>query len=61
MPVSYFPCVLPLLLIAVPLLCLPRGKKPFLMASAGSTVRPEAFEAMATLAGGEDVGRVGDE
>jgi hypothetical protein len=38
MPVSYFPCVLPLLLVAVPLLFLPRGKKPFLVASAGSLV-----------------------
>jgi hypothetical protein len=38
MPVSYFPCVLPLLLVSVPLLFLPRGKKPFLVASACSLV-----------------------
>ena len=38
MPVSYFPCVLPLLLIAVPLLCLTRGKKPFLIASTRSLI-----------------------
>ena len=38
MPVSYFPCVLPLLLVAGPLLCLRRGKKPFLLASTGSLV-----------------------
>jgi hypothetical protein len=36
MPVSYLPCVLPILLVAVPLLCLTRGRKPFLLASAGS-------------------------
>jgi hypothetical protein len=36
MPVSYFPCVLPLLLVSVPLLCLARGKKSFRVAFAGS-------------------------
>jgi hypothetical protein len=38
MPVSYVPCVLPLLLVAVPLVCLAKGKKPFLIAFAGSLV-----------------------
>ena len=38
MPVSYFPCVLPFLLVAVPLLCLARGKKPFLIATAVSLI-----------------------
>jgi len=36
MPVSYVPLVLPLLLLGVPLLCLRRGKRPFLIASACS-------------------------
>jgi len=36
MPVSPIPCVTPLLLVAVPLLFLLRGKKPFLIASACS-------------------------
>lgn len=36
MPVSYFPCMLPLLLVAVPLLCLPLGKKSFQRAVVGS-------------------------
>jgi hypothetical protein len=35
-PVSYTPCLVPLLLVAVPLLCLLRGKKAFLKALAGS-------------------------
>jgi hypothetical protein len=38
MPVSYFPCLLPLLLVAVPLLCLSRGKKTFMIASTGSLI-----------------------
>jgi TPR repeat protein len=37
MPVSYFPCVLPLLLVVAPLLCVLRGKKPFLIAAAISS------------------------
>jgi hypothetical protein len=38
MPVSYVPCVLPLLLVLVPLLCLRKGRKPFVIASASSLV-----------------------
>jgi TPR repeat protein len=38
MPVSYLPCVFPLLLVAIPLLCLLKGKKTFLLALAGSIV-----------------------
>lgn len=33
MPVSYLPCVTPLLLVVVPLLFLARGRKPFLVAT----------------------------
>src|SRR5438128_3362366 len=38
MPVSPLPCVMPLLLVAVPLLFLLRGKKQFLIASASSLI-----------------------
>src|SRR6516164_9361176 len=34
MPVSYVPCFVSLLFVAGPVLCLPKGKKPFLIASA---------------------------
>ena len=33
MPVSYLPCITPLLLIAVPLLFLAKGRKPFFFAA----------------------------
>jgi TPR repeat protein len=33
MPVSYLPCLTPLLLVGIPLLLLARGRKPFLLAA----------------------------